>query len=385
MSARKIFLELACNSVLFKFVSFCVAIFIFDTACGYGEEDVLGAWAYENDASQPRVVVDHQQGWLNLDGKWRPAQFAGTMQHGTGLSLDGEDLGVRWLLWYPEKLLCERFCAEGFAVDTNTVVLAKEKRIGVSHRWKTVEKRRMVKVDKPDWKRVRGDANYIGYWRLDNGSIFRIREDGLVVYKLDKPRISNGNEIFDVKSWRYDCAGIKILETKYLDEKDWRAIPRYGMWVDNSADHAVVFDSYKGHRATRTDEVFEDPVDKRLNMQKEGKYHGVWGVNSEFDIFVLAFDRCGKGILFMFMAQIPFEWTADSSGTIRCRFDQNVLEKMDQKGEIPRILECRYDARQNKMVVGAVFVSQERSRGRELPFMNIEPHIADILTQGDVP
>ena len=50
----------------------------------------------------------------------------------------------------------------------------------------------------------------------------------------------------------------------FLDEKDWRAIPRFGMWVDNSADYAVVFGSYKGHRATRTDEVFEDPVDKRL-------------------------------------------------------------------------------------------------------------------------
>ena len=205
------------------------------------------------------------------------------------------------------------------------------------------------------------------------------------MYKLDKPRISNGNEIFDVKSWRYDCAGIKILETKYLDEKDWRAIPRFGMWVDNSADCAVVFDSYKGHRATRTGEVFEDPVDKRLKMQKECKYHGVWGVNSEFNIFVLAFDRCGKGILSMFMMQIPFEWTADLSGTIRCRLDQKVLETMDPNDEMPREFKCRYDARQNKMVLVTAFVSQESTTGRELSFMGDEPHVADILTQGDTP
>lgn len=118
-------------------------------------------------------------------------------------------------------------------------------------------------------------------------------------------------------------------------------------WYDKKDELLYIYDSRDLAAFKRTDETFDDPLDRNKAMADAKAYHGTWGVNYEFNIMVISFDRSGKGSMMFFMGGVLFDWKVEGEDII-CSFDN---ETMLLAGGEWKTMICRYDPGENKMAV----------------------------------
>ena len=114
--------------------------------------------------------------------------------------------------------------------------------------------------------------------------------------------------------------------------------------------------------------------------------HGVWGVSVEFEIFILAFDKGGKGYASFFMGPIPFSWTMDGEGVIHCTPDAKGMFPRGSRGGEEFRIECTYDAVRNEMLADLVILRDGKEEKRErkvLPFMRDDGNVPELLKRFD--
>lgn len=121
-------------------------------------------------------------------------------------------------------------------------------------------------------------------------------------------------------------------------------------WYDKKEQILYVSDFCDLTAFKRTNETFIDPVDRNKAMADSAAYHGAWGVNYEFNIMILSFDRKGKGSLMFFMGGVLFDWKVEGEDII-CSFDEDT---MTLAGADWKTMTCHYDHGENQMKIVSI-------------------------------
>ena len=383
----------------------CSVLFVsllFGGACafGYGWESVVGAWAYESDPDVARIIVTNGAAWCLERGKWMPTFRLGAEQDGVRIyPLAGSDSDAYKYLGCPSRFDVQYFKEQGLEVSTNDVI-AMERRC-CNGSWDRRNCHRMVKTSMPDAKTMLEVSAYLGYWkpvkltklggkhevvtddRLNKMPLVKIREDMRVIYwQMDHKPSKYNPEAGIVRKLIPDEGWLRVhRNAKNQVDEELRRGTRDAFWI---ADDGRLLNIRHGHdeiiEFVRTDKAFPDPIEERLLMGKKGKYHGVWGVSEEFNIFILSFDRGGKGLLNAFMTSLPFDWKVNDEGTILCFPDTEVLEAMSgDRATFPIPIECQYSCDDNTMrLVNMKRGTSDRENGK-LRFMSKDVHVLEEI------
>ena len=260
--------------------------------------------------------------------------------------------------------------------------------------------RKVVKAKMPDWNAIRNDKAYLGFWKpvrcekrskvmtgpeVGNRMLLKIREDNNAVLYFTKFKpTTDMKEPYAVFTLVPAEGQFRVFrQGRRSEAPDLERGVYEALWLqpdgclrkcDNGRDEVIVFE--------KTDEVFDDPVDRRMAAVAKRSIHGVWGVSVEFEIFILAFDKGGKGYVSFFMGPIPFSWVMDGEGVIRCTPDtKGMFPKGSRSGEEFRI-ECTYDAVRNEMLADLIVIregKEERSERKVLPFMREDGNVPELM------
>ena len=366
-------------------------------ASGYGWEDAVGAWSFGSSPDKPCIAVTNNTVWLLNDGDWIPGSPDSSQQCGTCFTLcDG--VGKRsHALWKPTK----RWEFDG--LDKNGVAVSRDDWLfsaSENGNPKCDGARKVARAKMPDWNAIRNDKAYLGFWKpvsytkgsrtmtgaeVGDRMLLKIRDDGnaILYFKKFKPR-RDTKEPYAVLTLVPAEGQFRVFKQRRRDEKpDLDRGVYEALWLQPDGrlrkygerdDETILFE--------RTDEAFDDPLDRRKDAVARNAIHGVWGVNVEFDIFILAFDKCGKGYASFFMGPIPFSWAMDGKGIIHCTPDaKGMFPKGSRQGEEFRI-ECTYDAVRNEMLAELIIVRdgrEERSERKALPFMREDGNVPELI------
>ena len=376
-----------------------VAIMLSSIAFGYGEKVVAGAWAFATNPNQTCLVVTNKTAWVLRDGCWKPSLPVSESDRGVYFHLIDETSSCRNIFWIPAKDWERRVLAhEGAPVKEGDVVWAVESQ--ENNKIVFRQGHRMVRSKMPDWVKVRDEKRYFGVWKpicrqttrgakrknvpKDN-ILLKIREDWLsILYNCDHKPTKDVPEPYKVMPLLPTEGGLRVdYRDRYARYDDPLNCMVSGLWLDPNGklvgywfDEIVTF--------IRTDESFSDPIDARRKMAATKLFHGVWGVNVEFNIMILGFDRGGRGYMSGFMSLVPFEWRVKEDGAIRCVLDAEML--LAGGARHPAAFDCRYDPVKNEMNV--VFPPNEDEGEIEptrkvLPFMTWEIRSDEIFTRID--
>lgn len=334
----------------------------------FARDSYEGAWAFAEDPDKPVLVITNETAWLLREG-----------------------------VWHPGKIGASSFRPVGEATERTMKIEEYKNEITL----KDVESVGNRDCDRPSKKIVSTPMphlsvdvkKYIGFWksvkvfdrhRREKESeekeefMLRLREDGyMIMYFPNKEPSTYVPEPFRVERYLPVEAGLRV-EYRKKGEKPRDPINyRYeALWIDPdgrlhlfSPNDIAIFE--------RTDATFDDPVDRRAKMAKEGTYHGTWGVNSEFNIAILSFDRSGKGFFSVFMGLLPFEWKVMEDGTIVCRPEEDAAIITGFGGES---FTCSYDPDKNTMTILTFPIRGETPKAganlrKELPFMSAEVNV----------
>lgn len=380
-----------------KHILAAVAAMLISSAFGYGWQDAVGAWAFESSPDKPCIVVTNNTVWLLEDGVWKPGTTGSPREYGTCFSLSVDKEKRDYAIWKPyDKWEFAALKKSGCSV-TNGDWLFSDSKKGTA---KYEGSRKVVKAMMPDWNAIRNDKAYFGFWKpvrygkrskvmtgpeVGNRMLLKIREDNNAVlyFKEFKPT-TDMKEPYAVLTLVPAEGQFRVFrqgrrsEAPDLDRGMYEALwlqpdgclRKYGQ----SRNEVIVFE--------KTDEAFDDPLDRRMAAAAKKSIHGVWGVSVEFEIFILAFDKGGKGYASFFMGPIPFSWTMDGEGVIHCTPDtKGMFPKGSRSGEEFRI-ECTYDAVRNEMLADLIIIrdgKEERSERKVLPFMREDGNVPELM------
>lgn len=358
---------------LFATLALCSAVL------GYGWEDAIGAWAFESEPNKPCIVVAHRTVWLLHNGIWHPGEPRGPQQCGTCFVIrTGEQVG-EYAIWKSGDDWLFATSERGFP--------------------KISSSRKIVMAQPPDWDLVRTDNSYRGFWkpvRYEKGSeivtgpdvegrmLLRIRDDNVGVLYLKDAKYAIGMKE------PYGILALVPAEGQYREFKQGKRRKAHdldrgvytALWLQ--PDGRLRKYDYNGQIMIfeRTDEKFDDPIDARRDAAAKKSIHGVWGVNNEFNIFILAFDRGGSGYVSSFAGAYPFFWSMGSDGVIRCTPGTGGNNANNSRnGENFRI-ECKYDSERNEMLAEMIIIDgaeDKKSRCETLPFIQSEGNVPEFL------
>lgn len=335
----------------------------------FAQDSYEGAWAFAEDPNKPVLVITNKTAWLLRGGVWHPGVIDGTSFRPVGEAA--------------ERIIRVR-------EYKNEITLKDVWRIG--DREDVRSSRKIVSTPMPN---LTVDVKkYIGFWKpvkgfdrrgremtikKKNEFIFKLREDGWMISYFPNVKPSQYvPEPFRVERYLPVEAGLRVdYREKGVKRRDSINSKYQALWIDPDG-RLHMFGSGDSALLERTDATFDDPIDRREKMAKEGEYHGTWGVNSEFNIAILAFDRRGQGFFSAFMAVMPFEWKVGKDGVIVCRPEEDVAIVSGFDGES---FTCSYDPDKNTMTILTFPVRGEKPKAgadarKVLPFMSAEVDVA---------
>ena len=374
-------------------VASCVAL-------GYGEKTVSGAWALEANPGKTCLVVTNKTAWVLRNGGWIPSSSISEKDRGVYFNPIGESSSERHVLWHPSKDWERKVLAsEGIVVRKGDVVWAREGQR--NNRIVYLDGHRMVRAKMPDWSKIRNEKKYLGFWKpvrsaktresggaptqIDGKCLVKIRDDRIIVlYMKGRKPTKDVPEPYKIEAWAPIEGGLRFdYREHYATYDDPLNCMVRGLWIDPEGS-LVCYSDDETTTLVRTDEMFDDPINTRRKMVTTKSFHGVWGVNVEFNIMILGFDRSGKGYMSGFMSLVPFEWSVRGNGTIRCVPDPDMVLVFGAR----HIAEfcCRYDPVKNEMV--AEFPPNEDEgeidpTRKVLPFMTWKIRTAEIFSRID--
>lgn len=373
-----------------------VSILLF-SAFGYGWQDAVGAWALESSPDKPFIAVTNNTVWLLEDGVWKPGTTWSPKQYGTCFSISAGKEERSYAIWKPYKdYELDALRKNGCSVAKTDWLFSDARNSSPKYEGT----RKVVKAMMPDWNAIRNDKAYLGFWkpvRHEKGSsvqtgpdvesrmLLKVRDDNKAVlyFKKFEPT-SFMKEPYAVLTLVPSEGQFRVfMQERQLERLDLDRGAYDALWLQPDGrlrkyagrnDEAVVFE--------KTDEAFEDPVDRRMAAVASKSIHGVWGVSVEFEIFILAFDRGGKGYVSFFMGVAPFSWTIDDEGVIHCSVDTKGMFT----GGSPRVdefrIECTYDAVRNEMLADVAIIvggKEEKRERKVLPFMREDGNVPALL------
>ena len=383
-----------------KFLSFSLVAVASCVALGYGEKTVSGAWALETNPGKTCLVVTNKTAWVLRSGGWIPSANISETDHGVHFKPIGETGSERHIFWVPSKdWEREVLASEGTVVRKGDVVWAREGQR--NNRIVFRDGHRMVKAKMPDWQNIRDEKKYFGFWKpvrnakthgsggapaqIDGKCLVKIRDDRIIVlYMKGRKPTKDVPEPYKIEAWAPIEGGLRFdYREHYATYDDPLNCMVRGLWIDPTGS-LICYSYDETTTLVRTDETFDDPIDARRQMADSKAFHGVWGVNSEFNIMIVGFDRSGKGYMSGFMSLVPFEWSVKGDGAIRCVLDPDMMLVSGAK----HIAEfcCRYDSVKNEMVAEFPPNKDEGEIAptrKELPFISWEIRTNEIFSRID--
>lgn len=383
----------------------CVFALAFASAAfGYGEENVSGCWAFETAPDTPCVSVTNGVVWIFGNNIWTPTLRSSTLERGICFDFGRGGKRQGFAIWQPCRMWeFESLKKRGIEASTGDVFFSSSE----NGHPKFGHVRRLVRAKPPDWGAIRNAAAYAGFWkssgrrkfdisfvpksRSDNpptaklgrgspgrqsdsgaGILLKIREDGKAIFATG--RTDDPYAVFPM----LPSEGGYCLECRREGDGSVDLFRSSGIWI--RPDGKLLL--YANGEITvfeRTDEWFDDPVDARKSAVANRAIHGVWGLNDDFDILILAFDRCGKGHMASLLGTIPFVWEMNASGRIICKTDVKVtFPDGSREGDEFRI-ECEYDIVRNEMLAELIVKTangrEKREIKKRLPFMKAEGNV----------
>lgn len=330
-------------------------------------EKFAGAWARAEDPDVAVLVVSADQTVWSLEGgRWAPTFRVSEREDCVSYRrLAGGDIWCE--LGKPAEWKVRAVSRQGVSVRKGDILWSERFGNGENlGEWHV-----MVCAKAPNWSKALDVAPYVGNWKpvkvrscdsaqveesgpeVENEGILKIRDDlNMVFWRRDHKPTGNRPEPFDVWPLVPTEGWLRVdYREEYARHRDPFNSVVDGLWIDGNG-HLMRCKDSKVVEFVRTEETFADPVDARAEMARSGKYQGVWGRNSEFNIFMLAFDASGKGIFSGFMVSLPFDWTVAGGGKISCRFNPEIRKMYEgERMSFPDTLICRYDERRNAMIV----------------------------------
>ena len=335
----------------------------------FARDSYEGAWAFAEDPDKPVLVITNETAWLLREGVWHPGKIGASFFRPVGEATE-------------RTMKIEEY--------KNEITLKDVESVG--NRDCDRPSKKIVSTPMPrlsvDMKR------YIGFWKpvkvfdcwgkeevveKKNEFMLKLREDGyMITYFPNKEPTLSMPEPFRVEHYLPVEAGLRV-DYRKKEHSDSINCKYQALWID-PAGRLHMFDSHENAIFERTDATFDDPVDRRAKMVKEGTYHGAWGVNSEFNIAVLLFDRSGKGYFTVFMGLLPFKWKVREDGIIVCRPEEDVAIVNGFGGET---FTCSYDSDKNTMTILTFPIRGETPKAganlrKELPFMSAEVNVDEV-------
>lgn len=330
---------------------------------GFATPDLEGAWALADQPGQACLFITNNRAWTLTDGAWLPSRLVQREDDGFRFERCDSDSSVIDVLYQTgREWKLKAFAAAGAPATSNDVVWAEEmvdSRGPIRYRLG----RKMVRTATPDWDAVRDEKRFFGTWRMvgedaasgrrgpggtdGNPLLLKIRPDRkLIVYTPNAPVSRSHPEPFEMGVWLPLEGGWGgIRQRDFAKEGDPLRKLAMVIWLD-AEGRLRVMSSREEMCFERTDETVPDPVEAWREMAETRAYHGVWGVNYEFNILMVTFDRRGKGMLGGFMMMMPFDWTVDGEGVIHCVADADVALVSGMRD--PQF-ECRYLPETNEM------------------------------------
>lgn len=313
------------------------------------------SYASASENEKPIVVITDNVTWLFKDGRWMPC----INSHGGRFApVDEANTVIRSLIEHTNE---HRYLEDESKPLTNEIILYRENICDFSPK-RTLSKTEIVKINDVDLSKELTDSDYMGFWKPVWGmacySDFYSKIDSTELCKryLLKIRPDHKRIIFDkyykVDPWssglkeEYEVADLTPFGAGYHNSSSYNSIT----WYDKNTHLLYEIDSTSITAYERTDETFEDPLDRCKAMYEKKEYHGAWGINKEFNILILSFDRSGKGTMTFFMGGVLFDWKVVGDDII-CTFDNDT---MTLSGGDAKTLTCRYDPKANKMKIVSV-------------------------------
>ena len=369
------------------------------SACAFAKDmtdPAVGAWAPASDPAKACLVVTNGAAWVMKDRVWWPGKY----REGYGYAGSFTPLGDEGVRCYNkvgrigkrEGWIREKLAALGETVGEDEVAWwIEEERNG---RRTIPEGRRLVRVAMPDFDSVRSTGMFVGYWKpvkayatdgADRGNespsllkmVLKIREDHAALLYYPEATVTRDRpEPFRVEALVPLEAGLRCKDTQ-RDDPDWTRRGFYrGFCLDG--DGRLHFYDYSSHIIfERTAKCFDDPVEARIRMHSDGAYHGSWGVNCEFNVMILSFDRGGHGSMTFFAGALLFDWKVEN-GKIACTFDPDstVMAGCGWKG-----MTCVYSPESNTMTIAGIEGEEARfpQLGKPLKLLSQESQVEELF------
>lgn len=378
---------------------FCLALFSLHVgAFGYGFDGVEGAWALASDPATPCVVLTNKTAWVHESDVWRPSARTSPEETGVRFAGIGAASDVKEVVFAPEGWKLKDLVKDGAEIQEGDVVW--ERRSTANGRTVSLGVRKLVRAPMPDWARICQAERYVGCWKpvridrcggggkpkagdeVEGRMLLKVRPDRLAIFldKTERTGRTAPQKPYRIERWLPLEGGLRFdYRERYARYDDPVNCMVYGMWLDPE-DRLICYNSNEIMTLVRTDEIMDDPVDACSRMLEQKSFHGVWGVNSEFNIRVLSFDRSGKGLMTGFMFGLPFDWTVGADGLIRCVADEDVSLMAGAKQAM--IFTCRYDPVKDTMTM---IMPPDEDEGEDepmetvLPFLSAEVQIDEMV------
>lgn len=310
------------------------------------------SYASASEPEKPIIVITDNTTWLFKDGRWMPC----TNSHGGRFApVDEANTVIRFLIEHTNK---HRYLEDESKPLTNEIILFCENICDFSPK-RTLSRTNIVKIYDVDLSKELTDSDYIGDWKpvwgmASYGEFYsKIDSTELCKRYLLKIRPDHKRIIFDkyykVDPWNsglkdeYEVADLTPFGAGFHNSSTYGAIT----WYDKHTHLLYEIDSTSITAYERTNETFEDPLERCKAMYEKKEYHGAWGINKEFNILILSFDRSGQGSMTFFMGGVLFDWKVEGEDII-CTFDSDTLTLA---GGEWKTMTCRYDPSENKMAV----------------------------------
>lgn len=341
-------------------------------SAGIFAEDVdpaYGAWALASEPTKAAIVLTNRTVWVSKNGTWWPSKYNRGYGSPGNFRLIGEEHSPRYSkigrLDKRDVWIWKRLAELGVNPQDDDIVWWVEEHTD----YKTLihEGNRLVRVSMPDFAAVRSIKDFAGYWKpikvygsegMDRGReiaapqgvTLKVREDGLVITHFANATISRDHpEPFRIDKFIQLEAGLRYMDMERNDPR-WIELGHYRLIFLDEEDCLHFYD-WNGHLVCeRIEKSFEDPVEERIKMHADGAYHGAWGVNYEFNIMILSFDRGGHGTMMFFAGGLLFDWKVED-GKIVCTFDPDVAALAGCEW---KRMTCHYSPDANTMTIDSI-------------------------------
>lgn len=311
--------------------------------------NAAGAWARSGQPDDPVLVVTNATVWMRVGTKWRPSFDGSPREGGISFSMNGLEGG--FVFSKPEPWEIRDLAQQGVSVTEHDMVFAKNKR--ENNRYVLSEGSRMVPCNPPDWNNVLDVSSYVGTWesvasksRGRDPLLLKIRPDFRAVFCSTRNGVPRPD----------DTIILPLVPTEgwlRVDFRKWNRTNDFndrlsGLWI-NAEGHLLEIHSFEVIEYVRAANEMTDPFDERTAMMKEKRFHGNWGGGEGFGKCCFSFDKSGKGLYTCVLGRIPFEWTADDSGFLQCRFDAEWVEVFGGGDDFEKEFSVRFDPEGNQM------------------------------------